>query len=92
MIVFTFAAHYINYSNLFLEFTADKSLGFWDAVRQMPAKYFVPEYREFRRKFFGYLWLLYLYVFVGCVPFIVSLFRKKRTENQIATLGKEEEE
>jgi hypothetical protein len=60
-------------------------------MKIMPARYFDADFREFRRQFFGYLWLLYLYVFVGCVPFIVSLFRKKRAENQIATLGKETE-
>ena len=92
MIIMTFAAHYVNYAFLYM---APKSLAeytVWDAAMEMPTRYFDPAFREFRRQFFGYMWLLYLYVFVGCVPFVVSLFRKKRADNQIATLGKETDE
>ena len=92
MIIMTFAAHYIVYSNQFAEQFSFLGLDLWGAAKTMPKLYSVEQFREFRRGFFGYLWLLYLYVFVGCVPFIVSLFRKERTENQIATLGREEDE
>jgi hypothetical protein len=92
MIIMTFAAHYINYANILTAMHSYTGYTFWYAVKTLPSLYPVPEAREFRRQFFGYLWLLYLYVFVGCVPFIVSLFRKKRTENQITSLGRDEEE
>ena len=92
MIIMTFAAHYINYANILQGSISYAGFTFWDAVKTLPSLYPEPEAREFRRQFFGYLWLLYLYVFVGCVPFIVSLFRKKRTENQITSLGRDEEE
>jgi len=92
MIIMTFAAHYVNNAILYTLPISRAEFTVWDAMRIMPTRYFDPGFREFRRRFFGYLWLLYLYVFVGCVPFIVSLFRKKRAENQIATLGREENE
>jgi|GEM_PF-1926416 len=92
MIIMTFAAHYVNYSVILENSVSYTGFGFWDAVKALPGYYFKAEFIEFRHQFFGYLWLLYLYVFVGCVPFIVSLFRKKRAENQIATLGKSDEE
>jgi hypothetical protein len=91
MILFTFAAHYANYVNMIIV-SVSRAVSFWYVAKIMPSHYSDPEWRDFRRQFFGYMWLLYLYVFVGCVPFIVSLFRKKRAENQIATLGREEEE
>lgn len=92
MIIVTFAAHYVNNAIMYTGMGSRADFTVWDAMKVMPTSYFDPRFREFRRQFFGYLWLLYLYVFVGCVPFIVSLFRKKRAENQIATLGKETDE
>lgn len=93
MILITFASHYVNYANILVKmYPSLDSMNFNFAFKTLPGLYFNPDFREFRKQFFGYLWLLYLYVFVGCVPFIVSLFRKKRAENQIATLGKETDE
>ena len=93
MIIMTFAAHYINNSIVVLSgvsytgYTLQAAMGTLFGILVKPE----PEIIPFRKQFFGYMWLLYLYVFVGCVPFIVSLFRKKRTENQITTLGKDKE-
>jgi len=90
MVVMTFLAHFVNYAFILKDEVSYTGFDLKDALKALPG---VLERQDwFRAEFCDYLLLLYLYVFVGCVPFIVSLFRKKRAENQISSLGHEDEE